>query len=931
MFQNVRIGVIFILACYCPLLMAELPVTIGLVMHLDADSITGTSNGSPIATWKGLVGSGMDATQATSTKQPVYDAANPAFNGQPTVHFDGSNDYMFLPSGADCPIHVGSFTLFIAAKFDVSGVSQWAVSAQGTGGDDRLRISIEGAIGGAPFHWRIGSTDWPGNINTAADTAAHIFGAASGGGTAEGFLDGVSVGTAPNSSSLQPSDFGLGAGNLANPNSFLNGDIAEFLVYNRKLNATEIDQVNDYLEAKYIPLPSPISPADRVIGNMMLINENAGWCWYQDEKIIYDPVGNAVITSTTNDNSGFDGPARQADIDATTFNIATGLRTRAIMANIYSYSSGDDHNVGALWIRPDGRYLHMCGGHNINDNSYYRTTINPNDGSSWSAESYFNWETISGLSDGDNLSYHNLHYLSAEGTGNGRLYNISREFDRSPNIAYSDDWGQTWAYAGKLSLPKTGTSYSNGYFKFTSNGVDRIDFIATEHHPYDYNNSIYHGYIQGGKSYNSYGTEIDNSIFDETAPGPEEFTPVFLSGPVVTGQYHTAWTVELERDANGYPVCLFITRYGTDSYGGEVGAMDHRLFYGRFDGASWTITELGRMGPGLGPETDYTGLGCIHPENHNLVYISTLFDPRDDTKLGNYEIFKGVSDDDGATWQWTQITIDSTVDNLRPAVPSWDANNTALFWLRGYAPAGGGNPAQNFDEALVGVIDRHDERYSLVTYIDANQSNTTEADNSPFTPTDPSGSPGVGDDQWHEFTEYGNEGSCYTSNESPEDAPMLKTTISGMSDGTYDVFAYFWCGPSENWGVAGGFSTSDILYFNRQSSQHTEESDFLGSVSVIDFDVMLYRIYIGRRQVTGGAAIDVYIDDHDDSLVNGANRTTYDGVGVARVIPNYDGDLSRDGKVDFKDLAILGQGWQTIYDINTLDDITNDWLLGVYN
>ncbi len=284
----------------------------------------------------------------------------------------------------------------------------------------------------------------------------------------------------------------------------------------------------------------PVSPVDLVTGNMMLMNENAGWCWYQDEKIIYDPVDNAVITSTTNDNSGFEGPVREADIDATTFNIDTGSRTRVTMANIYSYGSGDDHNMGALWRRPDGRYLHMYGGHNANDYSYYRTTVNPNDGTSWSAQSSFNWETLSGLSDSGNLTYHNLHYLSAEGTGNGRLYNISRQFDRSPYLVYSDDWGENWTYAGKLSSPDTGSSYSNGYYKYTSNGVDRIDFIATEHHPRDYNNSIYHGYIQGGKSYNSSGTEIDDNIFNETAPGPEDFTPVFTAGSVAAGQYHTA-------------------------------------------------------------------------------------------------------------------------------------------------------------------------------------------------------------------------------------------------------------------------------------------------------------------------------------------------------------------------------------------------------
>jgi hypothetical protein len=40
------------------------------------------------------------------------------------------------------------------------------------------------------------------------------------------------------------------------------------------------------------------------------------------------------------------------------------------------------------------------------------------------------------------------------------------------------------------------------------------------------------------------------------------------------------------------------------------------------------------------------------------------------------------------------------------------------------------------------------------------------------------------------------------------------------------------------------------------------------------------------------------------------------------------GDLNRDGKVNLIDIAVLGQGWQTIYDIYTLADIADYWLLG---
>jgi hypothetical protein len=635
---------------------------------------------------------------------------------------------------------------------------------------------------------------------------------------------------------------------------------------------------------------SPVEPADRVAGNMMLINDNAGWCWYQDDKIIYDPVGGNILTSTAAEEHGFGGVSgsRLNDMDATTFNIATGKRT-VTQARDGSGGGGDDHNMGAFWIRPDGRYLHFYCQHYTNWKTYYRLSTNLNDGSSWGSEQSYDWLTIPNSPgfDGQTSSYTNVHYLSCEGTGQGRLYNIIRIFTRTPCISYSDDLGQTWQYMGRLNSPVGGATYSNFYHKFRSNGVDRIDFIGVEKHPRNYNNSVYHGYIQNGKTYNSYGVEIDN-INDQDAPSVQAFTPIFIADPTQgEGTYHTGWTNEIELDEDGYPVCLYQTRYGTEPWGwgsgqANIGAADHRFFYARFNGTTWTSTELGKMGVGLHqPEQDYIGMGCIHPDDANVVYISTPFDPCDDTEYEHYEIFKGVTSDKGLTWDWTQITFDSTENNVRPAIPPWDANNTAVFWTRGIYQQ---DNYEDYDLVLVGLVEEEDVILSPVTYIDANEINTIEADDSLFTPTGPSDSPGAGDDQWHEYTRYGNAGSVYTAGESPEDAPMLKTTISGLAEGTYDVFAYFWCHPTQDWGVVGGFAPSDMLYFSKQSSQQAEASQFAGPVDVIDIETAMYRVYIGRTQVSDGASVDVYIDDYDESFVYAPVLTTYDGVGVARVI-----------------------------------------------
>jgi len=128
---------------------------------------------------------------------------------------------------------------------------------------------------------------------------------------------------------------------------------------------------------------------------------------------------------------------------------------------------------------------------------------------------------------------------------------------------------------------------------------------------------------------------------------------------------------------------------------------DHAFFYCRYDGHQWVSTYLGNAGKKLfASEQDYTGLGALSPDNPTTIYISTPYDPRDGaTFLGVHEIFKGVTADHGATFVWTPVTKHSTRDNLRPIVPAWDKDHTALLWWRGTSFT-----SQRYDAAIVGLI-----------------------------------------------------------------------------------------------------------------------------------------------------------------------------------------------------------------------------------
>lgn len=625
------------------------------------------------------------------------------------------------------------------------------------------------------------------------------------------------------------------------------------------------------------------SAPDRVAGNLIMLDENGGWSWFQDERVIHDAEGQQLVFSSVANYVGHAGERRDADVDVTTFALATGRRTRVAVSNVPTRGVGDDHNAAALWQRPDGRYLAMYTGHLYHRHgvpeSFYRITTSPSDGSGWGPEHTFAWpanDTIEPID--DDVTYSNLLYLSAE----DRLYNIARAADRTPSIMVSDDRGATWRYAGKLSVTDADGQqgqYSNGYFKLSSNGVDRFDFIATEHHPWHFNTSIYHGYVHGGRTYAGNGNLVDDDIFDEVAPEPAQLASVWRASEVADTSYHHAWTVDLERDEHGGLYALFTTRYGRSIASEFPGDADHRLFYGRFDGSQWHTTELAKMGGPLHPhQKDYTGLGAIHPNDPNKVYVSTPFDPRYGSQTPQYEIYEGVTRDGGASWAWTAITCNSTVDNLRPIIPAWDASHTAVLWLRGRY-----RHMRAYDLGVVGIIDRSGcESTSRITYVDADESNTTLADGSPLGATAGAWR-GRADDRWHERHGFGNAGRVLASNEGgDEDAPRLRTRLDGLAAGTYDVFVFQWAHPAEDWRIQAGLSTSDMLVLRQKASQLATPDHFEDSadVTLLGGSARMYRAYVGRADVPAAGTIDVLVDDVGGG---GVQRTWYDGLGYARV------------------------------------------------
>lgn len=424
---------------------------------------------------------------------------------------------------------------------------------------------------------------------------------------------------------------------------------------------------------------------EMVAGDLITLTDaaaapNGAWSWFEDERAIIDdsdPENPLLLVSSV---SSWSTAGERGDIDLLWLNTRTGAKGHFELHD--QLETPDDHNSASLMRRPDGRYLAVYARHNNADVAWYRVSTNPGDPTSWTPSQTIQMEFDSG--NGVGVTYANAYHLPNEGGPNGRTYNFSRAENFDPTLAYSDDQGTTWNSEGYKLVTRPGADIANRPYARYFGDDNRIHVTVTETHPRNnLNNSVYHGYVQDGKLYDSFGVLKDANLFDGAAVDPDELTPVFLGGTVVSNTtMRRAWTTDVAINGQGNPVTVFTTRANDNSE-------DHRLFYAEFDGAAWNVDEIAKMGGSLyapdqiPAEEDYTGLASIDPNDTSTVFVSTDIDPRTNQGLDRYEIFRGVRESVTGIWSWDPITFNSLSDNLRPLVPEWNIERTALVWMRG--------------------------------------------------------------------------------------------------------------------------------------------------------------------------------------------------------------------------------------------------------
>ncbi|HEV7780017.1 MAG TPA: LamG-like jellyroll fold domain-containing protein [Chitinophagaceae bacterium] len=212
--------------------------------------------GAGVSSWIDFSGNQTNATQATVVNQPGMTTSGLNFN--PALTFNGSNQFLVIPNA----LTVGKFSFGNAAR-TVIGVGATSIAAPATSnmmftyGANGLGtgtfVGQSSVLNGAAVFgaYNSGTYNVIGATGTIPLNNTRIIGGRYSGTTASLDVNGQPGGslvTTWNTNSAQNAFIGAGAPATTN---YWNGKTGEVIVYNRELNASELQRVNSYLGIKY--------------------------------------------------------------------------------------------------------------------------------------------------------------------------------------------------------------------------------------------------------------------------------------------------------------------------------------------------------------------------------------------------------------------------------------------------------------------------------------------------------------------------------------------------------------------------------------------------------------------------------------------------------------------------------------------------------
>jgi hypothetical protein len=404
--------------------------------------------------------------------------------------------------------------------------------------------------------------------------------------------------------------------------------------------------------------------------------QDGGWCWYQDPRALIS--NDKLIIAGL---SGVSGDARVGVYDLKEQHQDTTL----VIAEEIGV---DDHNVPALYKRPDNRILAVWAKH-AKEKIHYSSLSQSDDYSRWTAIDTFEHK----YNKGPGVTYMNLHYIKNQ----DKLYNFFRDGTNfNPSFITSSDQGETWGNRTHF-ISNDVEGFQRPYAKYLQVDENTLGISYTDAHPRNYGNSLYYVEFKDNTFYTVEGDVIQSL---EKGPLASSSAEKIYAGadtkqkpPINESVPNSAWTTTMAKDKNNHPHIGY-TLYLNDD--------DIRFRIASWDGEQWNDREIAHAGKSLYKiESSYSGLMAFDPEDPTTVFISTDVNPTTGEDLGgNHEIYKATigPEDDISSIQWEAITSNSPHRNIRPIVVAEDGYKV-LVWL--YGPW---TTFKNYDVNVIGKI-----------------------------------------------------------------------------------------------------------------------------------------------------------------------------------------------------------------------------------
>jgi len=138
--------------------------------------------------------------------------------------------------------------------------------------------------------------------------------------------------------------------------------------------------------------------------------------------------------------------------------------------------------------------------------------------------------------------------------------------------------------------------------------------------------------------------------------------------------HHKAWIWDIAIDSLENPYIAFATFPDTN---------DHRYNYARWTGLAWDENEITTAGTYIDTKGEvdfsfgyYSGGISIDGENPNIVYFSKQIS-------GQFEIQRGITLDGGSSWDFNNLTGNSSNKNIRPVCIKNHGQNVRFAWING--------------------------------------------------------------------------------------------------------------------------------------------------------------------------------------------------------------------------------------------------------